>query len=95
MINSYLTLYLKDINRRLSEFQDSITYVSVQYDELKSLLSTNSSTLQTLKDENKVLKENLGQLTTRVKALEDDNIKHQQWVRLQNIEVIGIPEEKN
>lgn len=85
---------LKDIRSQFSDLQESMAYISGQYEDLKKLLGTNSSEVQSLKEENKVLKENLNTLTSRVKTLEDDSLKQQQWVRLQNIEVTGIPEDK-
>lgn len=86
---------LKDITNRINEFQDSIMYISGQYEELKNLLGTTSTALKCVKDENRALKENLVTLESRVKILEDDNMKQQQWDRLQNIEITGVSEEKD
>lgn len=86
---------LKDINSRFVEVQESMNYISGQYDDLKKHLDSTTSDLQCLKDENKYLKEQLNHLTTCVKTLEDNNMKQQQWARLQNIEISGIPEDKD
>lgn len=83
---------LNDINNRITEFQQSMTYISGQYEELKTLMGTTSSVLQSLKEENRTLKEDIGRLTSRIKVLEDDYMKQQQWSRLQNIEITGVPE---
>lgn len=85
---------LKNINTQFSEIQESIAYISGQYEDIKKLLNTTSSDLQSLKAENNSLKETLNKLTVRVKTLEEENMKQQQWVRLQNIEITGVPEDK-
>lgn len=82
-------------------YQESLSFVSKQYDELrkeladmkKQFAATNSE-LKSIKDENKALKETMHQQSTRIKALEEESSKQQQWSRMQNIEVIGIPEQK-
>ncbi|XP_072945528.1 uncharacterized protein [Epargyreus clarus] len=86
---------LKDINSRFVELQESMTYISGQYEDLKKHLDSTKSDMQCLKDENNCLKDELNHLTTRVKTLEDNNMKQQQWARLQNIEICGIPEDKD
>lgn len=58
-------------------------------------MENTSSDLQCLKNENKSLRDMINNLTTRVKTLEDENMKQQQWARLQNIEITGVPEDKN
>lgn len=90
---------LKTIHNQYEEFQKSVTYISGQFEdfkkensELRKLLSSTSSELKVLKKENEALKENLSSIANRVKALEDETLKQQQWVRLQNIEITGIPE---
>lgn len=85
---------LKDIVQQFSGFQSSMTFISEQYEELKNVWSSTSLELKSLKEENKALKENLTTLCARVKVLEDENMKQQQWVRLQNVEITGIPENK-
>ncbi|CAG5059248.1 unnamed protein product [Parnassius apollo] len=55
---------LKDINSRFVELQESMTYISGQYDDLKKHLDSTTLDL----NENKFLKEQLNHLTTRVKT---------------------------
>lgn len=93
---------LKTIHNQCTGFQESILYVSTQYDDLKNeivdlkkLLGSTSSELKCLKVENKTLKGDLSACMTRVKALEDESLKQQQWVRMQNVEITGIPEGKD
>lgn len=82
-------------NSQCLVFQESLTFLSGQYEDLKKLLDTTSTELKSIKEENKTLKENINSLTARVKAIEDENIHLHQWVRLQNVEIIGIPEKKD
>lgn len=93
---------LATINSQCTGFQEAITYVSTQYEDLrkeisdlKKLLGTTSSELKFLKEENRNLKDSLSTYGARVVALEVENLKQQQWVRLQNIEITGIPEVKD
>lgn len=93
---------LKTINQQCIGFQESVTFMSKQYDglqkelkDLKKLFSNTTAELKSLRDENKVLREGLATCASRVKYLEEENSKQQQWVRLQNLEITGIPEHKD
>lgn len=100
-INRTVSEQLKLIKNQYSGFQESLTFISSQFEEfkienaeLKKVLGTVSTEIKCLKEENRTLRENLDAVSSRVKVLEDENIKQQQWVRLQNIEITGIPEAK-
>lgn len=100
-IKKSVSSQLKSINTQCTGFQESVSYISTQYEdlkkdnaELKKLLGTYSLELKNLKEENRHLRENLGTVSSRIKVLEEENMKQQQWVRLQNIEITGIPENK-
>lgn len=93
---------LKTINGQCTEFQDSLSYVSKQYDDLrkeisdvKQLFGNTSSEIKVLREENKSLKQSLTACVSRVKLLEEEHLKQQQWARIQNVEIIGIPEFKD
>lgn len=101
-INRMISEQLKPINSQNSELHESMSYISEQLDNLKKenadlrkLLSTVSSDLRLLKEENKTLKEKLEVTISRVKLLEDESMRQQQWIRLQNIEITGIPENRD
>ncbi|CAH0399623.1 unnamed protein product [Chilo suppressalis] len=64
----------------ISGLETSVSFVSSQYEDLTKLMMSNSMSLNSLKDENSVLR---GNLTAR----------HQQWVRLQNVEIIDVPDD--
>lgn len=92
---------LKAIKVQCTGYQESLSFVSKQYDELrkeladfKKLFSSTGSELKGIKDENKALKETMNAQSVRIRALEEENLKQQQWSRIQNIEVTGIPEHK-
>lgn len=101
-VNRIIADQLKPINSQNSELKESLSYLSEQLDDfkkenadLRKLLSGLSSDLKHLKEENKTLKEKLDVTVTRVKLLEDESMRQQQWVRLQNIEITGIPETRD
>ncbi|KAL0880580.1 hypothetical protein ABMA27_001811 [Loxostege sticticalis] len=93
---------LKAIDSRCSAFQESMTFVSKQYEDLKKemsdlkkLFGNTTTELKCIKAENENLKKDLTACAARVKFLEEEYSKQQQWVRLQNLEIIGIPEQKD
>lgn len=92
---------LEAIKVQCSGYQESLSFVSRQYDELrkelvefKKLFGSTNTELKKVKEENKSLREALNTQDSRIKVLEGENIKQQQWSRMQNIEVTGIPENK-
>lgn len=100
-IKRTISSQLTTINSQCSGVQESVDYVSTQYEELrkeisvlKGILSCTSSEMKLLKEENKKIKDDLSVCMNRVHSLEAENLKQQQWVRMQNIEITGIPEEK-
>lgn len=105
MINSSnrdISGQLTTINGQCADFQESLLYVSKQYDDLrkeisdlKQLFGNTTSEIKGLKEENKSLKQNLSACVARVKLLEEENLKQQQWARIQNVEITGIPEHKD
>lgn len=93
---------LKGINVQFTSFQESLTFINCQYEDLKKeitglkkLLNSASLEVKSLKEENSRLKEGLTACTARVKELEVENRKQQQWQRLQNLELVNIPENKD
>ncbi|CAK1581263.1 unnamed protein product [Parnassius mnemosyne] len=97
-----LSEQLKGMNVQFTSFQESMTYINCQYEDLKKeitdlkkLLNSTSLELRSLKEENNMLKESLTTCSARVKELEVENRKQQQWQRLQNLELVNIPEDKD
>ncbi|CAK1599947.1 unnamed protein product [Parnassius mnemosyne] len=92
---------LTTIKNQCSGYQESSMFISGQYEdfrkelvELKKLLATTTSELKCIREENKSLKNSVTAQAARIKALEDENLRQQQWTRMQNIEITGIPENK-
>jgi archaellum component FlaC len=92
---------LKGINVQFTNFQESLTYINGQYEDLKKeisdlkkLLKSTSLEVKSLKDENKRLKEDVTACSARITELELENRKQQQWQRLQNLELVNIPENR-
>lgn len=84
---------------QVSEFQNSLTFFNKTFDDLKNennklkkIQSTLSGELKTVKNENSCLKQSLTSVESRVKQLEEEHVRQQQWSRLQNIELVGVPE---
>ncbi|CAH0398091.1 unnamed protein product [Chilo suppressalis] len=77
----------------ISGLETSVSFVSSQYEDLKKLMMSNSNELKSLKEENSVLRGNLTALELRVKHIENESARHQQWARLQNVEIMGVPED--
>lgn len=90
---------LNSIKKQLSEFQEAFKFfnqvvedLKKENDVLKKGNSVISNDLKTIKEENVKLKQSLKSYETRVKKLEEDNSRQQQWARLQNVEIVGVPE---
>lgn len=97
-----LSSQLTGISEKFTSFQESLTFINKQYDdlkkefsELKKLFGSTSSEVKALKGENTKLREDLSACVARVIELEQENRKQQQWVRLQNVELVGVPEHKD
>lgn len=93
---------LKVINSQCTEFHASLSYVCKQYDDLhkelsdfKQLFGNAAAEIKWLKEENKSLKQSMSANITRLQLLEEENLKQQQWARIQNVEITGIPEQKD
>lgn len=98
-IKKFICEELKDIKVRLEEFQSSLTFNNKSFEELKKVngeikktQSKLSADLKAANEENSNLKANLVSCESRIKHLEEEHARQQQWTRLQNIELVGVPE---
>lgn len=96
-----LSNQLTRINEQCAGSMESISFVSQQNEDLnkvisdlKKMLGANVAEMKLLREENKNLRQDMNGYVTRIKMLEEENLKQQQWVRLQNLEIVGIPESK-
>lgn len=83
-------------------YQESLSFVSKQYDELRSELAdlkkmfgSTSSELKSIREDNKTLRDTITSQAARIKVLKEESTKQAQWSRMQNIEITGIPEIKD
>lgn len=86
---------LSSMQSQMSTIENTLSYMSNQYDDLLKTLKSTTAEVKKLKDENTILRNTIDENSVRIKRLEEDNARQQQWSRLQNIEVIGIPENKD
>lgn len=95
LIRNAVKSELCTMKSQISTIESTVNYISAQYDELlKSLKATNAE-IKSLKDENSRLRTDMQACVIRVQHLEEENARQQQWSRLQNIEVAGVPESKD
>lgn len=87
-INKLVTVQLKSINERISEFSESIAYFNKQYDEMKAELNEKSTTILGLQRDNESLKSSVNDLSLRLRLAEQN-------MREANLEINGIPEHKS
>jgi outer membrane murein-binding lipoprotein Lpp len=86
-----------------STIRDALTQVfNDKFNELNSIISTLNSTVESLKSSLEILREENKSVNEQCKKLENENKKLrrdmneiQQYTRLDNVEIVGIPETKN
>ncbi|XP_052757070.1 uncharacterized protein LOC128202085 [Galleria mellonella] len=91
-LKQILSAELQPLKEKLTDLDTSLTFISSQYDEMTKLLMANKNELKCLSEENKSLREDLKTCASRIKQLETENMRQQQWSRLNNIEITGVPE---
>lgn len=79
---------------KIGGLEESIKFMSSQYEDILKTFANTKADILSIRDENKSLREELQALQVRTKHLEDEQARQEQWARLQNIEVIGVPETK-
>lgn len=87
-IQNLVTAQLNTINNQIKEFQESINFINAQYEQMKIRLEERCNTVDLLKRENEVLKSTVKDLTSRLNIVEVH-------MRESNIEINGIPENRN
>lgn len=92
IIKNLLNTELKPIKDQITSLESSIQFMNTQYEDLRKQLSENSSEIKSLRD--KVLQHDLDSLELKINKICIDMARQQQWARLQNIELVGIPESK-
>ncbi|XP_028167257.1 uncharacterized protein LOC114357709 [Ostrinia furnacalis] len=100
-ISEHLADEISGVKLQLIEFQNSLTFFNKTFEDLRKensdlrkAQSNILTELKVVKSENSSLKKDLASCTSRIKHLEEECSRQQQWTRLQNIELVGIPENK-
>lgn len=86
-VSDVVTKKFQDITRQLSEFRDSLLFVSEQYEEVKKILDTKIDTIDKLETANSQLLNDVRNLNQRLNLAE-------QYTRESNIEICGLPEHR-
>lgn len=87
-IKTLVSTQLNNINDQIAGFCDSLTFINVQYEELKNLLQEKTTIIDQLKKDNEILKSTVRDLSNRLNTVE-------MHMRENNVEINGIPENKS
>lgn len=87
-ITSTVSSYFKSIDTKIVDLQQSISFISTQYDDMKKQIDTYSDIIEKQKNENVSLQGAVVSLTNKINVME-------QQARSNNIEIQCIPESKN
>ncbi|XP_046978154.1 uncharacterized protein LOC124543877 [Vanessa cardui] len=87
-ILSTVSTHLKNIETKIADLQESVSFISNQYDDIKKQVSTYSELTIKLQQENQSLQSTVLNLTNRINQIE-------QRSRATNIEIQCVPESKN
>ncbi|RVE40802.1 hypothetical protein evm_014547 [Chilo suppressalis] len=80
---------------RFLELEKSVKTCSDLYDSVKVKVENNSAILKKIQTENTNLDNQIKILQGKINSMEEASLKQEQWSRLQNLEIIGIPEADN
>lgn len=94
-IKSYISQEFTCLRENLNEIEKSINFMSTQYDDAMKIIADMKEEINFLKKENHTLHTNIKELQGTIKTIEHDFGKHEQWSRLQNVEIVGIPENQD
>lgn len=88
IITCLVSQHLANLNHQISEFQESLSFFSKQYDVLMQTVNEKTETINNLVSKNE-------NLTTQVKNLQERLGLIEQNMRVSNVEISGIPEHKS
>lgn len=83
---------LSEMKEQMVNMDKFIKFICAQNEELTKGLAATNKEMKNLKDENASLHLEMKTYETRLKVLEEDNARQQQWFRLNNLEIVGVPE---
>jgi uncharacterized protein YoxC len=88
ILRKQLETELTPIKEQLIALQDSVTFISDQYDDLHHTITKLTNDVKSLVSEREELRSTISSLTNRLNGLEQN-------MRDSNVEIQGIPEDKN
>ncbi|KAL4718097.1 hypothetical protein ACJJTC_010928 [Scirpophaga incertulas] len=80
------------LKTKFSELELSVQTISNMYDTLKSTVDKSNITIKKLQTENKSLNDKIKTMQATMEEIERESLKRDQWSRLQNVELVGVPE---
>lgn len=95
IIKGVIQSELISITDKMSNIETSLNHMCNQYDDILVNLNRNINDVKDLKSENTLLRKDIDAHLIRIQSLEEENVRQQQWNRIQNIEIVGVPENKN
>lgn len=95
IIKTAITEEFRSIHNRLTVMEQSVKLISDQYDDTQEKFFEQIEQCNKLKKQNDVLSEKNKELELRMTHLEEEHHKSEQWDRIQNVEILGIPERKS
>ncbi|CAH2096667.1 unnamed protein product [Euphydryas editha] len=87
-INALVTSKLNAINEQMTSFVDSLSFINVQYEEIKTMMEEKTATIDQLRKDNEHLKSSMRELNNKLNIVE-------MHMRESNVEINGIPEHKS
>lgn len=92
ILRDALSSELRGLNTQMVELCDKVNDIKEANEMLRSSVKKCETAITSLRTENTKLTNLCKELETRVTALERDGQQQQQWARLQNLEIVGVPE---
>lgn len=80
------------LENKFLELEKAVKTCSDLYDTVKSTVDKTTGTIKKLQTDNNNLNNQIKILQTKINSMEEASLKQEQWCRLQNIEIVGVPE---
>lgn len=95
LVHEAVDTAFQNINAKFLSLEQSIQMVCNQYDDFKKIIDDQAATIKKVTSENKNLRTDVKNLEDALSTLEQSIAKQEQWCRLQNLELAGLPELPN
>ena len=81
-----------ETNSKFDDLYSKILLLTTNFETTKIQIETNTTTIQKLNDSNDNLNEENNYLKTQISSLKSEINEIQQYLRVNNLEVVGLPE---